>query len=431
MRYRPATLDLSVVIPSMHEAENLKDLLPRLIEHLKTLRISWEVLVVDAGPAEETQAVTEGAGARYILEEQRGYGRALLRGISESEGEYVLTMDADQSHPVQFVRRLWNARLRGDIIIASRYVDGGHANQPRGRYWLSRILNWFFSFGLSLPVRDKTSGYRLYRKNLFAHIDPLHVNFVILMEILLKAYANGKTILEVPFYYHPRIEGQSNARVIQFGLDYLRLFKSMWSERNSIRFPDYDWRAHDSRIWFQRYWQRKRHEIILEYAAPFPSICDVGCGSSRILSDLPHAVGVDLRHDKLAFMRRTNDRLVQGDGMGLPFPDSSFACVISSQVLEHIPNEAGRHIEELLRVLQPGGTLVLGTPDYGTWQWPAIEWLYGKLAPGAYADEHVNPYTRAELETALTERGCVVEDSAYICNAELILKAKKGTANGS
>lgn len=425
MQCKPATLDLSVVIPSMNESENLRDLLPRLIEHLETLGGSWEVLVVDAGPPEVTQAVVEKAGARYILEEQRGYGRALLRGVSEAAGEYVLTMDADQSHPVQFVRRLWKAREQGDIIIASRYVEGGHADQPRMRYWLSRVLNWFFSFGLSLPVKDKTSGYRLYRKNLFAHVDPVHVNFVVLMEILLKAYGNGKKIVEVPFYYHPRKEGQSNARVVQFGLDYLRLFKAMWSERNSIRFPDYDWRAHDSRIWIQRYWQRKRHRIILQHAAPFRSICDVGCGSSRILSDLPHAVGVDLRHDKLAFMRRTNDQLVQGDGMRLPFPDSAFDCVISSQVIEHIPNEAGRHLDELLRILRPEGTLVLGTPDYGTWQWPAIEWVYGKLAPGAYADEHVNPYTREGLEQALMTRGCRIEKADYICGAELILKARK------
>lgn len=425
MEAREKEIDLSIVIPSLHEAENLRILLPRLIQHLQTLHIAFEVLVVDGGPPEECQPVVESAGAHYIHETGKGYGRAILRGAREARGQYMMTMDADQSHPVQFVRRLWNARNEGEIVIASRYVEGGGADQPLFRYGLSRVLNWFFSVGLSLPVKDKSSGYRLYRRSLFTDLKLEHTNFVILIELLVKAYGRGMRVAEVPFYYHPREEGQSNARILQFGIDYLRLFKAMWKERNSISFPDYDWRAHNSRIWLQRYWQRKRHRDILRFAEGAASLCDVGCGSSHILADLPHAVGVDLRHDKLAFMRRFNTLLVQGTGMGLPFPDASFDCVLSSQVIEHIPQEDGRHIDELVRILKPGGTLILGTPDYGGWQWPLIEWFYSRLAPGAYADEHVNPYTRDALVAAVQSRGCDIEEEAYILRAELILKARK------
>jgi dolichol-phosphate mannosyltransferase len=419
------TLDVSVVIPAMNEASNLEQLLPKLMETLGGLDITYEVLVIDADSPDSTCAVAEESGARYICEPERGYGVALVRGFTEALGAYVITMDADLSHPARFLKDLWLARDRADIVIASRYVAGGRADQPWGRLTLSKILNAFFRVGLSMPVLDMTSGFRLYNKRLFRNIELKHTNFVILLELMLLAYKDGREIAEVPFHYQPRGEGRSNAQIFQFGLDYLRLFHRMWAMRNSIQFPDYDWRAYDSRIPLQRYWQRRRFNIITGYTPKDVSTVDVGCGSSRILAALPHAVGVDMRHDKLVFMKRSNHLLLQSDGCDLPFEDESFECVICSEVIEHIPDEGGRLIDELTRILKPGGTLILGTPDFGRWEWRTIEWIYDRVAPGAYGEEHVTLYTYISLKEALVRNGYKVLDHAYILNGELIFKAEK------
>jgi dolichol-phosphate mannosyltransferase len=419
------SLDLSVVIASLNEAPNLYRLLPQLRDALDTLGMRWEILIVDGDSTDGTRKVVESAGARYVLESRPGYGAAIARGVCEAHGAFVLTMDADMSHPIEFIRALWAAREGADVVIASRYVAGGYADQPLIRYWLSRVLNWFFGKGLSIPTKDLSSGFRLYRKRLFEGMTINFTNFVILIEILLTAYARGLIIKEVPFHYQPRESGSSKARVIKFGKDYLRLFHRVWRMRNSVDFPDYDWRAYDSRIWLQRYWQRTRHAIVLRFAPPFVTTCDVGCGSSRILADLPHAVGVDLRHDKLAFMRKTNRFLAQGNCLSLPFADGAFECVICSEVIEHIPEENGRAIDELGRILKPGGTLVVGTPDYDTWSWVVLEWLYGKVAPGAYADEHVTHYTFRMLSEALVSRGYEIVEHDYVGGGELIVKARK------
>ena len=419
------SLAVSVVIPALNEAPNLYRILPLLREALEQVTDSWEVLVIDGDSTDGTADVVSQLGEpfRYVCEKTPGYGTAILRGVSEARGTYVLTMDADMSHPTEFIQRLWEARQKSDIVIASRYVPGGYADQPRFRYFLSQVLNKFFGKGLSIPVRDLSSGFRLYRKRIFERMDLQFTNFVILIEILLLSFGRGLHISEVPFHYKPRESGGSHARIIKFGIDYLKLFHRIWKIRNSVEFPDYDWRAHNSRIWFQRYWQRKRYDIIMGFTPRFVSTCDVGCGSSHILADLPHAVGVDMRHDKLAFMRRTNKKLLQANGMILPFKDAEFDCVISSEVIEHIPDEDGKLIDELTRILKPGGILVLGTPDYGGWQWPLIEWIYGKVAPGAYADEHCTFYSYKSLREALESRGYEILDHGYICKAELVFKA--------
>ena len=86
---------------------------------------------------------------------------------------------------------------------------------------------------------------------------------------------------------------------------------------------------------------------------------------------------------------------------------------------------------ELVRVLKPGGRLVLGTPDYANWEWVVTEKLYGMFAPGAYADEHIAHYTRAELIDRFERAGFTHEATRYILRGELILAFRKGQSHAS
>ena len=211
---------------------------------------------------------------------------------------------------------------------------------------------------------------------------------------------------------------------LQVGLAWLRTFGQLWLLRNSILAADYDDRAHDSRIFLQRYWQRTRHRHVIDLIANEGPVLDVGCGSSRIIGDLPPgSVAVDVLHRKLRYARRFHKPLVRGSGFALPFPDASFPCVLCSQVIEHVPKESPI-LDELCRVLAPGGRLVLGTPDYANWQWVYIEKLYG-LVPGGYKDEHISHYTNSELVRIMGERGLRFEEERYILQGELIQAFRK------
>ena len=415
---------LSVVIPALNEAESLERMLPGLRAAVEALGVPSEVIVVDGGSRDATVSVAGRHGARVVVQEGPGYGGALRTGFRAAQGEYVLTLDADGSHDPTFFQDIWSARLYAEVIIASRYVAGGRAEMPWTRSVLSRALNVAFRRGLSLPARDLSSGFRLYARRAIAGLELTATDFDVLEEILIQALAAGHRVREIPFHYRARLSGRSHADLRKFAFSYLRTFTRMWRLRNSIAAADYDARAYDSVVPLQRYWQRRRFRLITGFTRGFEHVLDVGCGSSRILGSSPNLVGLDVQAHKLRFSRRYGNPLVHASIFALPFRDASFDCVVCSEVIEHIPPDE-RAFAELARVLRPGGRLVLGTPDYDRWTWRALEWLYAKVAPGGYADEHITHYRRDGLTAYLQGRGFQIERVAYVGASEMIFCLRK------
>jgi SAM-dependent methyltransferase len=412
----------------VNERENLELLLPSLWEVLGSLAVPAEVIVVDGGSHDGTREAAETRGARVLRQIEPGYGGALLAGFAAARAPYVLTMDADLSHRPSFIAEMWRARFDAHVLIASRYVPGGKAEMSAFRRFLSKLLNVTYARVLSLPYKDLSSGFRMYQLNAVKSVPLQARDFDVLEEILLRVYAEGWSIAELPFRYMHRVSGRSNAKLMRFARAYLRTLLRMWRLRNSVDSADYDYRAFNSPIWLQRYWQRKRHQIILNFAGHSSSILDIGCGSSRIILDLKEAVGMDILFRKLRFLKPRHAKLVQASTFALPFKDESFDVVINSQVIEHVPEDP-EIMGEMWRVLRPGGTLILGTPDYGRWSWVALEWIYGKVLEGGYAHEHITHYTRESLAELIKATGFEVLDCQYVGHSEMIFRARK-PANG-
>jgi dolichol-phosphate mannosyltransferase len=392
------------VLISAHNQEGPPDrLLAALREELRSLAIDHELMVMDRGSP---------------------YGRALRRGLEQAAGDYVLTLDADGSHDPSFLEAIWAARTEAEVVIASRYVEGGSADMPRTRRALSRILNRGLRRGLSLPYLDLSSGYRLYRRAAVQALPLQATGFDILQEILIRMVADGYRIREVPFRY--QAPGGGRAWLARFAASNLKTFGAMWKLRNSIASADYDARAYDSVIPLQRYWQRRRYQLITTMAAGAQRVLDVGCGSSRIIGS-GRMVALDIVLAKLRYARRFGNPVVHGSIFELPFKDGAFDCVICSEVVEHVPADE-RVFGELVRVLEPGGRLILGTPDYDRWRWRALEWLYGRLSPGGYADEHITHYGRTNLAAYLQARGMQVEAVKYVAGSEMVFRLRKSAA---
>jgi dolichol-phosphate mannosyltransferase len=417
-------IEISVVIPAKNEAGNIGEAVRGVRRVSESLKIGYEVLVVDGGSSDATAAEAEAAGAQVIRQTRPGYGAALKEAFAKAQGRFVLTMDSDLSHPPNVLRSLYRQRHRAEILIASRYIKGGKANMPLLRKCLSVVLNRVFARVLDLPVADLSSGFRLYRKKVLSAVSAENDDFSFLQEVLVKGYCAGYSVHEVPFHYFPRVNGVSKARILRFGISYLKLLFASWRLRRSVASADYDERAYDSLVLPQRWWQRRRYRAITSMVDRSASVLDVGCGSSRIFEALPGAVGLDLSRKKLRYRRTLGNPLLCASLERLPLRDASFAQLICSQVIEHVPEDS-RIFEEFRRVLAPGGTLILGTPDYARWQWRFIEWVYGKVLPWGYADEHITRYTYASLKATLERHGFEVLEHRYVFQGELIVKARR------
>ncbi|HVR85245.1 MAG TPA: glycosyltransferase [Planctomycetota bacterium] len=410
--------ELSIILPAINEADNLSVLLPRLHEAGKSIG-TYEIIVLDGGSTDDTAARSTMHGAKVHFQKERGYGMALKEAFEVARGKYIVTMDADYSHDPSFIRDLYAQREKYSVVVASRYAPGGSSDVSGLRSVLSRILNTVFRRVLAIPIRDMSSGYRLYRRSALQEIRITRRNFDALEEILIKLVGMGHGVVEVPFTYKARGAGVSKARVFKFGVQLAKTLYSLWQLRNGCDWCDYDHRAYDSKHFLQRYWQRTRHDLIMDWHRPARRVLDVGCGSSRILESVPGMIGLDVSFPKLRFMARRGCPVLRGSIYTLPFPDGAFDEVIFSQVIEHIPPKP-QIMGEIRRVLRPGGRLIIGTPDYDRMFWVILEMFYSALKPEAYAHEHIAHYTLRSMRQLLADNGFEHLRSRYVGGGELV-----------
>jgi dolichol-phosphate mannosyltransferase len=219
--------DVLIVIPALNERENLELLLPLLQDTLAQLELNAEIIVIDGGSHDDSQLAAQRLGARVVGQNDRGYGGALLAGFAAANAPYVVTMDADLSHPPKFLKEFWEQRQEADLLVASRYVPGGRADMGIGRRVLSTILNRTYALLLGIKLRDLSSGFRMYQRQVVVKLDLQARDFDVLEEILVKIYVDGGRIREVPFHYQVRNSGESHAKLMKFGWAYLKTLLRM------------------------------------------------------------------------------------------------------------------------------------------------------------------------------------------------------------
>ena len=353
-------LDLAIVLPCLNEADNLRGLLPRIKETLTHIPAKAAIYVIDGGSHDDTVSVARDLGAEVLQQRGSGYGGAIKTAFEDIEAAYLMTMDADFSHHPVFIRYLYERRNEAEIIIASRYAPQGHAEMHWTRKVLSGILNIVFRTVLGMEALDLSSGFRLYHRKAIARLNLEYETYAVLQEILVKAYCQGYQVKEEPFHYLPRRHGATHARLIKFGIAYLRALRSLWVLRNSPASADYETRAFYSWNPLQRYRQRQRYRIALDYIADHQRILDVGCGASQTLNAAPQSVGLDILHQKLRFMRRPARSLVNATATALPFADTVFEMIIASQTLEEL-TDVDAALLEFSRCLEDNGVLLVGT----------------------------------------------------------------------
>lgn len=235
-RETPATLalpepwrstHLTVVIPTFNEAATLPATTRSVLAlPLPNLRL---IVVDDSSPdgtgerAEELarETATDGRARMRVLHQppKSGLGRAYVTGMSAAlaDGvEFVAQMDADGSHPAEYLPRMLGVALAADagLVIGSRYVAGGRLSGTWGthRRLLSRWANCYVGGLLALRLRDVTSGFNLWRRDTLLDIGPDRLTttgYAFQVETKYLARRRGHRAIEVPIFFDDRRGGTS------------------------------------------------------------------------------------------------------------------------------------------------------------------------------------------------------------------------------
>ncbi len=219
-------MELSVILPAYLEEENLRILLPRVKKTLNALTPANEIIVVDTERAMDgTPQACEEAGATYINRTgSNTYGSAIRSGLAKAQGKHIIFMDADGSHYPEFIKKLWAERENNDIVIASRYIEGGHTENSAVLVLMSKIVNWGYAFFLGLKVKDVSNSFKLYRAEYIKELTLKCDNFDVVEEILYKIIKNHKDcrIKELPFSFKQRMFGETKRNLPLFVLTYIQ-----------------------------------------------------------------------------------------------------------------------------------------------------------------------------------------------------------------
>lgn len=227
-------MKLSVVIAAYDEVANIEPLFRRLERVLAELPgvVPEAVFIVEGrdGTREALERLSAGLPWVRILyrETPSGLGAAFRRGFAavSEDAEYVVTMDADLNHqPEEIPRLLAAARARDcDVLVGSRFVAGSRVDGfPIWKRILSGGVNRMMRWLYRLDVRDKTSGFRIYRAEALRALPYRDTAFAFLPEILILASLGGYRIAEEPIHFVFRIAGRSKMDLPATSWSYLRL----------------------------------------------------------------------------------------------------------------------------------------------------------------------------------------------------------------
>lgn len=216
----------SVVLLAYKEEENLRVLLPQIMEEVEKQGEEYEIIVVDtAKPMDGTGALCEGLGIRYVNQRYPNFGGAFRTGIEEARYDKFLILDSDGSHHPKYISDLFAAKRTGaDVVIGSRYVKGGQNHDAKTSVLMSRILNQVFRLAIGVNAHDISTDYRLYDTAQLKAVELSCENYDILQEVLLKLRLNNRKLVikEVPISFDKRMFGESKRRLLPFVFSYMR-----------------------------------------------------------------------------------------------------------------------------------------------------------------------------------------------------------------
>ena len=207
-----------IIVPTYNELENIQRLLPELM----ALGPGIRVLVVDDNSPDGTGKLADELAAENerisVLHrpEKLGLGSAYVAGFKyaiQQDVDCVFEMDADFSHDPAMIPRFIEEIASCDVVIGSRYISGINVvNWPMSRLLLSYFANIYTRVVTGMTIRDTTSGFKCFRREVLEHIDLASVRsdgYAFQIEMNFRCWRKGYRMREIPIIFVDRRSGTS------------------------------------------------------------------------------------------------------------------------------------------------------------------------------------------------------------------------------
>jgi dolichol-phosphate mannosyltransferase len=224
------TLDVSIVLPTYNEAQNIPLMVPKICNVLNQAKIKGEIIVVDDNSPDKTGEVAQKLAAEYpvqviVRQNERGLATAVLEGFRKSKATVCVVMDADGSHPVDTLPDMITPILKNqyEATIGTRYIEGGATdNWPLIRRIISKTAG-FITLGLT-KMKDSTSGFMAIKRSKIENQKFQPIGWKIVLEIMVRV---NPSFLEVPITFQDRQHGESKLSFKE-QINYLRHLEKLY-----------------------------------------------------------------------------------------------------------------------------------------------------------------------------------------------------------
>lgn len=228
---------ISIIVPTYQEVENLQPLSEMIQAALQEAgETAYEIIIMDDnsqdGSIEKVAEIADQHPIRIVTRtENRGLSPAVIDGFGEAQGDFVVVMDADLSHPASAIPKMVEQLRSGesDFVLGSRYVEGGSIDES---WTLFRYINSVVATIPALPltkVKDPMSGFFAVRREDIPNAYKLSpIGYKIALEVMVKG--DFETVTEVPIHFVDRVHGESKLTFSE-QLKYLRHLRRLYQHK--------------------------------------------------------------------------------------------------------------------------------------------------------------------------------------------------------
>lgn len=209
----------SIVMPAYNEEDVIEATLLELIEYLDKEPFRYEIVVVNDGSSDSTEAILQRLAEQYDVlrpvtnEGDHGYGYAIRKGLDVYSGEAVAIVNSDGADAPKDVAAYFGKIAQGyDCAFGSRFIAGARVtNYPKFKLFINRIANRFLALLLRSQYNDFTNGFKCYRREVIDSMQPMVAGqFNITIELAVSAVLGKWRYGVVPTDWSQRDAGESS-----------------------------------------------------------------------------------------------------------------------------------------------------------------------------------------------------------------------------